>query len=677
MSLRNRIFFASSGVFLVGFLTLILAVTFMAQGTSQKSGEELIRKTAEALALDAGKTLAEAQLTARATSDALEGLQHAGVTDRNAYSAVMLQQISQNKHFVGGGVIFEPDMAGPDADNAGSNYSDENGRFIPYFYNDGASVAWEPLMFGGDSGSEEWYDKPKNLGHDTVTEPYIYPINGVDVLMATASSPILDKSGRGIGGATIDVSLEGLQKAVSAGQTYETGYVGLLSEAGVWVSHPDSSLLGKQADPSLVSKIKSMKGTLAYSTDNGVAEAIQAFELDGTGQNWFVVLAVDESELLASANSTMQLSLLLSLGLLVAGTFLMWMLGSTIAGPVRALTERMRKLAEGDVETPVAYTDRKDEIGQMAGALEIFVENENERRSLQNDTELSQQSQLDRQREIEALIEAFETDVNDVLDQVSGDSEKMEQTAASLDAIARDTSTKVSSVAGSSDVAQGSVQTVASAAEELSASISEIGRQIDQTKDIVVSATQAANDSNDKVGSLDSSAQKIGEVVSLIQAIAEQTNLLALNATIEAARAGEAGKGFAVVASEVKELATQTAKATEEISAQITGIQSSTRNAVGSIQEIASTMEEVNQFTATIAAAISQQGDATNEISHNVQQAASCTSDMSNSVGDVMQAAEETSNSAADVLSVSQSVSQQAHGLQSTIADFLARVRAA
>ncbi|MES0879734.1 methyl-accepting chemotaxis protein [Roseibium sp. SCP14] len=677
MSLRNRIFFASSGVFLVGFLTLILAVTFMAQGTSQKSGEELIRKTAEALALDAGKTLAEAQLTARAASDALEGLQHAGVTDRNAYGAVMLQQISQNKHFVGGGVIFEPDMAGPDADNAGSNYSDEKGRFIPYFYNDGASVAWEPLMFGGDSGSEEWYDKPKNLGHDTVTEPYIYPINGVDVLMATASSPILDKSGRGIGGATIDVSLEGLQKAVSAGQTYETGYVGLLSEAGVWVSHPDSSLLGKQADPSLVGKIKAMKGTLAYSTDNGTAEAIQAFELDGTGQNWFVVLAVDESELLASANSTMQLSLLLSLGLLVAGTFLMWMLGSTIAGPVRALTERMRNLAEGDVDTPVAYTGRKDEIGQMASALEIFVENENERRSLQNDTELAQQSQLDRQQEIEALIEAFETDVNAVLEQVSGDSEKMEQTAASLDAIARDTSTKVSSVAGSSDVAQGSVQTVASAAEELSASISEIGRQIDQTKDIVVSATQAANDSNDKVGSLDSAAQKIGEVVSLIQAIAEQTNLLALNATIEAARAGEAGKGFAVVASEVKELATQTAKATEEISAQITGIQSSTRNAVGSIQEIASTMEEVNQFTATIAAAISQQGDATNEISHNVQQAASCTSDMSNSVGDVMQAAEETSNSAADVLSVSQSVSQQAHGLQSTVADFLARVRAA
>ncbi|AXS39176.1 methyl-accepting chemotaxis protein [Breoghania sp. L-A4] len=281
-----------------------------------------------------------------------------------------------------------------------------------------------------------------------------------------------------------------------------------------------------------------------------------------------------------------------------------------------------------------------------------------------------------KQDRIAERIVTFRGEVQTMLAGIGGAAELMRSTADVLSGVADSTQLRASDTAAISEQASSNVQTVASAAEELSASISEIARQVEQTTQIVNKATQGARASNQKVAGLADGANKIGEVIGLIQDIAEQTNLLALNATIEAARAGEMGKGFAVVAAEVKELATQTSKATEEIGAQVAAIQASTSDAVDAIGAITETMDEVNKYTAAIAAAVEQQGAATSDISRNVAEAADGTGQVAANVSGLQAAVGETTESAANVQTAASDVSKQAQALNTAVEAFLKDVAA-
>lgn len=370
-------------------------------------------------------------------------------------------------------------------------------------------------------------------------------------------------------------------------------------------------------------------------------------------------------------------SIMVVLALLVIGG-LFFLLGRSVVNPITAMTMAMRKIAEGDTATSIPALDRGDEVGAMAQSVKVFRDNMVEAGRLRGEQDVLK-SQADSERKVllARTADEFERGVRASLDSLSGAASDMQATSRSMSSTAIEASRQATSVAAVAEQASVNVQTVAAATEELSSSVSEIGRQVTQSTEIAGQAVAEANRTNVTVQGLSAAAQKIGDVVKLISDIASQTNLLALNATIEAARAGEAGRGFAVVANEVKSLASQTAKATDEISAQVGAMQDATTEAVQAIEGIGRTIGAINEITSAISIAVDQQGTATQEIARNVQEAALGTGQVSSNIAAVNQAAEKTGNASNGVLASAEQLSSQAAKLRADVDRFLANIRAA
>ncbi len=419
------------------------------------------------------------------------------------------------------------------------------------------------------------------------------------------------------------------------------------------------------AERQSMEKARGLSAQLSASIDQLVAAQQQGVDDATTGSKQLVMR---RTVLLAAV----------TLVIILSAVLIVWLyVGRQVVGRVKVLEAAMRRVADGDLAAALPAASG-DEIGAMAGALVVFRDHAVEIREA-NARALREQAEASegRRRERAKIAAEFETQVRGVVETVSAASAELQANAHAMAATADEASRQTASVAGLSEETSANVTTVATAAEELSHSIEEIARQVAESTRIAGQAVDEAQRTNGTVKGLADAAQKIGDVVKLISEIASQTNLLALNATIEAARAGEAGRGFAVVASEVKSLAAQTGKATEEIAAQITAIQSATESSVAAISGIDSTITRVSEIANSIAAAVEQQGAATQGIARNVNSAARGTSDMSSNIAGVAQAAGETGAAAGQVLSAAEQLSGEAEKLHDAVDRFLGEIRAA
>ncbi|WP_432487187.1 methyl-accepting chemotaxis protein [Kineococcus sp. SYSU DK018] len=613
-------------VVLVLAVSLSVVVALIDNRTRSMAGDSALRYSEEM----SGNSAATAQTSittavgvARSLERTLVAMRATGASRAQA-DAVQEQLVEANPDFLGVWSGWEPNaFDGQDAAHAGAPGHDATGRYVPYWHRDGSAVSVTPLVDYDTSGAGDYYQIAFRSGQEKVLEPYEYEIGGQAVLMTSVTVPIR-VDGEVVGVAGVDLPLAALQEQVAALTPYGTGRATLVSSAGAVVgsgagAEPGSTLPASDAELVRESVAAGEVVSRTATVDGRDVVEVAAPVVVGSTDTWVLLVVIPAATVLAEADALRDLTVVLALAALLVAALAAFVVARGVVRPIEVLRDRMAEIADGDGDlTQRIDEDRDDEAGQLGAAFNRFV------------------------AKVGDTIRAISSSTTS-LTQASAD---LSSVAATLQDGAARTSAQASNVSSTTEQVNGGIQALATGAEEMSASIGEIATNAARSAGVAAEAVAAAADANARIARLGEASAAVGGVVKMITSIAEQTNLLALNATIEAARAGEMGKGFAVVAGEVKELAQQTARATEDITGRIGAIQSGTEGAAETVDRIQEVISQVSDFSTSIASAVEEQGATTVEMTRASSEAARGGAEIVRGVAEVAHVATSTAEAA-------------------------------
>jgi methyl-accepting chemotaxis protein len=573
---------------------------------------------------------------------------------------------------------------GPEADRVLDVPIVRQGFYVSYLgRSDGfyTKMPKAPIPAGYDPRQRPWFKEVAATKGAILTEPYKSASRGSTVL--TAAAPVEDAERKLTGVAAGDFDVGTLARMVADVVPGGDGYAYLVSGTGKILIHPRGDLVGKPLSDLIGdAKLEIVAGREIETSEAGRA-TITVFarvpDLPST-LDWYVALSFDRAAAVAPIDhltrdmAVATVIMLLALAVAVSQTMV-----TTVARPLNRLVSVLQRMNQGELDTEIAEARRRDEIGMVGRAVEgikaLVADKAREQAEVRRLADTA--AAAERRRTMAELADGFERVVGTIVGSVSSAAADLHTTAQTLTVTATQSAAQSSGVAAAAEEASANVRTVAAAAEQLGASVQEMAGQVASSSRLARTAVDEADETGRRVQDLSEAVSKIGDVAGLIATIAAQTNLLALNATIEAARAGEAGRGFAVVAAEVKALAAQTARATEEITGHIARVQSSTGEAARALDGIVARIRDINDVAHTVAAAVSQQDSATQEIARNVSQASTGTDQVTTNIAGVAGAAAQTGQAAHKVLDSATELSRQSDHLGGELARFLESVRAA